>query len=358
MHTPLRPLALAALALAGCGGEIPVDGQDPTFTEEGLSYSKLDLENLSPWHTCGNCANTGATGGVAYTTFTTSGGFPNEDGSSGRFTIGEGGAHGAYDDAYWWYQHPALTFQAAAVDYELDVYVPAGSAPQAIEFEVQQVRKGYVYNFGWQANYVSHQWRIFDYAKKQWQDSGIPFGGFPTDRWHHIVARYRSDGTTHAIHHDTLAVDGDTRAVVSNGLHVAPYKGGGDQLTNALQLDLNGSGAPFHVYFDRVQVAIGDGSAPPPPPPTGCSAPSVLEPTAGQSVGPAIDLRVSAPSCLGALKAYLDGNPTPVASSSTSSFPSPLWIPVALGGHTISVNGWDASGKAYLSAPVSFTRTY
>ena len=352
----LRPLAFAALALAGCGGEIPTGGQDPAVGEDSLSYVKGDLENLSPWHTCGNCANTGASGAVAYTTFATSAAFPNEDGSSARFTVGEGGAHNPYTDAYWWYQHAPLSFQAASVDYQLDLYVPGGSAPQAIEFEVQQVRGGYVYNFGWQANYVNHEWRIFDYAKKQWQDSGIPFTGFAADRWHHIEARYRSDGATHGIHHDTLAVDGDERATTANGYHVAPYKGGGDQLTNALQLDLNGSGAPFHVYFEKVRVAIGDGSSPPPPP--GCSAPSVLEPTSGQAVGPAIDLRVAAPSCLGALKAYLDGNPTPVAASSTGSFPSPLWIAVSPGAHVIGVNGWDASGKAYLSAPVAFTRTY
>jgi hypothetical protein len=357
MPTPtLRSLALT-LALAGCGGEIPVDAQDPTVGEESLSYSKADIDGLQPWHTCGACANTGATGAVAYTTFTSSSGYPNEDGSSARFTIGEGGAHNPYTDAYWWYQHPAASFQAASVDYQLDLYVPPGSAPQAIEFEVQQVRGGYVYNFGWQANYINHQWRIFDYAKKQWQDSGIAFVPFTTGRWHHVEARYRSDGASHTIDHDTLAVDGNVQAATLNHVHVAPYKGGGDQLTNALQLDLNGAGAPFHVYFDRVLMAITNGAASPPPP-SGCSAPTILEPTAGQSVGPAIDLRVSAPSCLGALKAYLDGNPTPVAETGGNSFPNPTWVPVALGSHTLGVNGWDANGKAWVSSPVSFARTY
>jgi acid phosphatase len=90
--------------------------------------------------------------------------------------------------------------------------------------------------------------------------------------------------------------------------------------------------------------------------PASCSAPAITDPTAGESVGPAIDVQVNAPACLIALKAYIDGNPTPVASASTNRFPSPTWVSVSPGMHVLQVNGWDAGGKVYTSAPIEFTR--
>jgi acid phosphatase len=87
-----------------------------------------------------------------------------------------------------------------------------------------------------------------------------------------------------------------------------------------------------------------------------CAAPVISDPTQGQTVGPAINIQASAPSCIVAMDAYLDGNPNAVATTSSNSFPNPTWVPVSTGSHTLSVNGWDASGNVYLSQQISFTR--
>jgi hypothetical protein len=102
-----------------------------------------------------------------------------------------------------------------------------------------------------------------------------------------------------------------------------------------------------------------------------CSAPTVTEPTENESVGVVINLKATGPTCLQSLTAYLDnlapdaGSPPAMltndggpATVRAHTYPVPYWVPVSCAPHTIVVLGFDSSGNAYLSAPVSFTRTY
>lgn len=87
-----------------------------------------------------------------------------------------------------------------------------------------------------------------------------------------------------------------------------------------------------------------------------CAAPVITDPTESEEVGPAIDVQASAPPCIVAMDAYLDGNPTPVAKTSSNAFASPTWVAVGTGSHTLQVNGWDATGAVHVSTPVTFKR--
>jgi hypothetical protein len=83
-----------------------------------------------------------------------------------------------------------------------------------------------------------------------------------------------------------------------------------------------------------------------------CGVPTILEPTNGEAVGPAIHLRVSAPSCLDAMIAYIDGHQ--VATAQTNAIDQ--WVPVTTGPHTLQVNGWAGSATAHASTAVTFFR--
>jgi len=87
-----------------------------------------------------------------------------------------------------------------------------------------------------------------------------------------------------------------------------------------------------------------------------CTAPAITDPTESEEVGPAIDIQASAPTCIVAMDAYLDGNSTPVAKTSSNAFASPTWVAVGTGSHTLQVNGWDATGAVHASMPVTFKR--
>ena len=166
---------------------------------------------------------------------------PSEDEASTQFSIA---ATVPYTNAYFYQEQTPVSGQIKAITYEFDIYIPQGmeSAPQAIEFECQQMLGGWVYNFGWQALYGQNVWRIFDYGAMRWDATSITFTPFVPGTWHHMMAEYHNDIATYTVFHDALTVDG-TRYPV-NVTHNACNCGGRDQLTNAVQLDSNSNAAP------------------------------------------------------------------------------------------------------------------
>ena len=210
------------------------------------------IEEQSEWTTCGNCGNTGASGATASYTMTRGISSPSKDGSASQFWIG--GPY-AYKNAYWYIRQstsPSTPMQY--LKYEFDMYVPSNyaSAPQAIEFECQQKADGYVYNYAWQADYAKRQWRIFNYVTRAWEATSVPFAKFSGDTWHHIIAEYHAEGSS--VVHDALTIDGVRYAVGIK--HGAKYVGTtGHYLTNAFQLDLNGSATAYKVYVDGMKVS-------------------------------------------------------------------------------------------------------
>ncbi len=210
------------------------------------------IEEQSEWQTCGNCGNSGASGATATYSMTRGMSSPSTDGSSSLFAIG--GPY-PYKNGYWYIGHSGAPMKPLQyLRYEFDLYVPAkyANAPQAIEFECQQQANGYVYNFAWQANYASNQWRIFDYVLKRWDSTGIPLTRFSADKWHHIIAEYHTNGSS--VVHDALTIDGVRHSVGIK--HPGKYVGGTSAyVTNAFQLDLNGSATPIKVYVDGMKVS-------------------------------------------------------------------------------------------------------
>ena len=211
------------------------------------------IDNIedNPWRTCGACGNAGGTGSVANYSATTGMVSPSEDGSSTQFAIA---ATVPFTNAYFFQIHSPVHAQFGSLTYEFDVFVPNGfeSAPQAIEFECQQKLNGWIYNFGWQANYAAKTWRIFNYAAKRWDDTGISFTNFSPGGWHHILAEFHSDASTNSVWHDALTIDGVRTPV--NIRHDAFLASGTDQFTNALQLDSNRLPAAYSIFVDKMKI--------------------------------------------------------------------------------------------------------
>jgi hypothetical protein len=255
------------LLLASCGGNTaspsasavpaptpqasptPLASPTPATTPSG---TVIDRVEESPWLTCGNCGNNGATGPTAAYSDTLGIATPSEDGSSTQFSIA---ASVAFTNGYFYQSHTPIATQITALTYQFDIYIPAGmeNLPQAIEFECQQVLNGWVYNFSWQALYPGNQWRIFDYGLKQWDATGIAFTRFTPGTWHHIAADYHNDTAAHTVIHDALTIDGVRIPV--NITHNAFFSGAvNNQFTNAVQLDSNSTASPYSVYVDGMKI--------------------------------------------------------------------------------------------------------
>ncbi len=210
-----------------------------------------NVEDSTKWLTCGACGNSGGTGSVAAYSFTIGMPAPSEDGSSTQFAIAPSVP---FTNAYFYQLHTAITHQITALTYAFDLYIPVGmeNAPQAIEFECQQTLDGWVYNFAWQADYASNQWRIFDFSLKRWDSTPLNLTRFTPGTWHHIVAEYHNDTTAHTVIHDALTIDG-TRFPV-NITHNAFLSGGSNQFSNAFQLDSNSTPAAYNVSVDQMTI--------------------------------------------------------------------------------------------------------
>ncbi|HEY3929813.1 MAG TPA: Ig-like domain-containing protein [Candidatus Koribacter sp.] len=212
-----------------------------------------NIQEMTSWQTCGACGNT--SGNAALATYNMTRGLttPAMDNlsTSTEFSIS---GKTPYTNAFWYIDHPILTTPVKSIVYDFYLYIPeaTGNAPQAIEFQCQQKVNGYIYNFAWQANYKGKVWRTFDYVNRKWVATAIPFAGFTTGTWHHIIAQYHASGTNAV--HDSLTVDGVKTLV--NITRPAAYTGTAvKQLTNAFQLDMNGTPTPYAVYVDKMTVS-------------------------------------------------------------------------------------------------------
>src|SRR6478752_106163 len=230
-------------------GTAPSPSPTPTPTGNATVINKVEE---SPWLTCGNCGNDGATGPTAAYSNTLGIAAPSEDGSSTQFSIA---ASIPFTNGYFYQKHTPVTTPITALTYEFDLYIPTGSEnlPQAIEFECQQVLNGWVYNFSWQALYPGNTWRIFDYGLKRWDATGIALTRFTPGTWHHILAEYHNDTVAHTVLHDALTVDGIRMPV--NITHNAFFSGAvNNQFTNAVQLDSNSTAAAYSVFIDQMKI--------------------------------------------------------------------------------------------------------
>ena len=212
-----------------------------------------NIQNQKGWQTCGGCGNDGGTGQGPIYDVTQGIASPALSGSSADFWITGGPA---YSGGYYFIEQPTVPNAVSYLRYEFDLYIPAQyvSAPQAIEFECQQNANGYTYNYAWQADYASKTWRVFNYTTKHWEGTSVAFQPFAPDTWHHIIAMYHASGTQ--VIHDSITVDGVTHPV--NIAHDALFTGNGLELTNAFQVDLDGSSSPYHVYVDNMTVSLKD----------------------------------------------------------------------------------------------------
>jgi len=232
---------------AGFGGAVHKSAVDVTVGGSTSGTVINQIQAMSGWRTCGACGNTGGTGALAKYSMVQHIASPSLTGNATRFSI----SGPAYSNGFWYHEDPVANKTFSYLAYDFDIYIPKGyeNTPQAIEFEVQQRINGRLYNYAWQALYAGNIWRTFDYGTKRWIAPPIPPRRLSPGVWHHIRAEYHAEGSQSV--HDALTVDGVRTAVriVHNSVATS-----GQELENAFQLDLNGSGSPFHVFVDNMKV--------------------------------------------------------------------------------------------------------
>ena len=215
-----------------------------------LAPPYLGLDELSSWQTCGNCGNTGATGATA-SYWVKQSSSVSLDGMAAQFYIN--GNSIPYLDGFW-YVHRAGDYSTyTKFSYGFFLWVPLSAKPQAVEFQVQQVVAGRVYNWAFQAEWNTRLWRTYNYAQKKWQATQVPVALTP-GQWHYIEEVVHRDTSAARAVIDSLIVDGIVFPLAIAHDSVFAYSSTSNDLNNAFQLDTNSVGAPYSVYVDRMQL--------------------------------------------------------------------------------------------------------
>jgi hypothetical protein len=212
-----------------------------------LAQSLPNLEE-SIWGNCGTCGN--HIGDTRYVVGGQKIGYsPALRGKSSKFFVG---GDNPYTNYYWflktnWYQ------KVSRIKLTLDLFVPSGSDPQAIEFENQYRWKGYLYNLSIQLGYKSHRCRTFDFINKVWKDTGIPFTPLNPDTWHHLETEWEIDHSSHRRKLVSVSVDGNRKTPIYAIYMPARVESGlPDYMTiAAFQLDMNSSAQDYSVFVDN-----------------------------------------------------------------------------------------------------------
>ena len=205
-----------------------------------------NIDQMSGWYSCDACAGAGGTGSTNTHWMKQNIASPSLDGRSAQFFLG---GSTPYSNALWW---KPLTAQPAAHHfvYDLWFYLKNATAPQALEFDVNQAVNGFWYIFGTECSMKSTKtWQVWDY-NLHWVNTGISCMGFSAYTWHHLIWELErtTSGKTHFI---SFTLDGVKHYV--NHYHT-PKSSSSSKLTVAFQMDGNKYMTDYSVWLDKIKL--------------------------------------------------------------------------------------------------------
>ncbi len=224
---------------------ISVVGSSPQFSPtQGATIWNID--QIAGWQSCDACAGIGGNGPKTPYSTTQFRQGPSLDGASMEFWIG-----GAipYAQALWWKQLGGQP-QASHFTYDVSFYLVNSSAPQALEFDVNQSVNGQKYIFGTQCNIRNgNSWDVWDTTDARWVNTGIYCGAPAANVWHHLTWQFeRVNGQAHFV---SVTLDGVTSNV---NRYFWPISVNANELNVAFQLDGNYAATNYSVWLDKLNL--------------------------------------------------------------------------------------------------------
>ncbi|SRR6266404_7315332 len=216
----------------------------------GVALAQTTFSNLDQktgWQSCSSCAGAGGTGATATHSTTPGISSPSLDGNSRQFTIG---GSNKYANALWWKQLGANSGASHFV-YDLYFYLKNSSAPQALEFDVNQSRNSKKFIFGTECDIKgSHTWKVYDPYNHAWRTTSIGCSAPKAYTWHHLTLEFdrTSTGKTGFV---TVTINGAKHYF---NRAYTPRSSSASEINVAFQTDLNRTATDYSVWLDKVQL--------------------------------------------------------------------------------------------------------
>lgn len=223
---------------------------------QGAPVAISDLQTLSGWEPCSKlfppghpragqvCASGNAN---AVASMTENQATPSLGGSSAKFSIG--GPTG-YSLELWTKYFGGGT-NTTHFTYDLYFMVDNGSAPQALEFDVNQAFGNRRWVFGTECNFkASGKWDVWDGLANQWNATSVDCKPFPSNTWIHLVWQFERVGDQ--VHYISVSVNDQTFPV--DLYHQSQPNWTMEDIDVAFQMDGNVVQTPYTVWLDKVNL--------------------------------------------------------------------------------------------------------
>lgn len=216
-----------------------------SYTASGgtTTFSATNVDDAAGWQSCTDVACCGGGGGA--TTSLTRDTATSQDGSSARFDLG---GSTAYSNARWWNQ-VGTTWTAFHFTLDFWAYVTAPSAPQAFEFDFDQVLGGQRYKFSHLCDFKdSGFWRVW--ANGTWTSTSHACVPFTANSWNHFLfhGERTADGR---VHYQDMVINNVTYTF---DLYATPAAAGADGVTVYIQLDGDSHQDPYSLWIDKLSL--------------------------------------------------------------------------------------------------------
>jgi hypothetical protein len=223
----------------------PTPSTSPTPAPSGATV-RSDIDQMPGWENCTVCAGANAAGPSAVYSMTENVLSPALDGKAAQFNLG---GSTPYSDALWWKQ---LGGNNAIKNFTYDVnfYITNSTAPQALEFDVNQSNNVYKFIFGTQCNIKDGaQWDVWGNAAGNWIHTGIPCTAPAAYTWHHLTWQLQRTATQ--VIYVSLTYDGVTH-YVNRTYPTRPNNV--SEINVAFQMDGDSKQTDYSAWLDKVSL--------------------------------------------------------------------------------------------------------
>jgi len=170
---------------------------------------------------------------------------------SGHSSVFDLGGPTAYSNALWWKSFGPNSTPTHFV-YDLYFYMKDPTAPEALEFDINQSMNGTRYTWGSECSYRNTGfWDIWNDETLSWETTGVHCPVVSPDAWHHLTWQVeRANGEVHYI---SLTLDGNVFTI--DKYYHAQQGWNGTDVNVAFQMDGDYRQDAYSVWLDNVSLS-------------------------------------------------------------------------------------------------------
>jgi hypothetical protein len=133
----------------------------------------------------------------------------------------------------------------------LDFYIDDASAPEALEFDVNQSYGGVRYTWGSECSFKNtHKWDVWNPQAEAWAPTSAPCTQMTSMQWHHL--QWQFERINNQVHYISLTVDNTSYPI---DIYLNPQPNWNmEDFDIAFQMDGDYKQTPYNVWLDNVTL--------------------------------------------------------------------------------------------------------